>query len=166
MTESPKELEFAKRVFCERYPVKVRCAMGPGPNDAKKGTILNRAVRWEDDEVSFEADPENVDRMLKDMRLTDSKPSMIPGAREDRIEGGTALEGDQSKTYRSLVARADHICNAGPARHPVCHQGGVQTDGGPNHGRLEQPQAAVPAPQGLTADDPEAHAGGPAARSR
>ncbi len=52
----------------------------------RKWAILNRAVRWEDGEVRVEADPRHVEKTLKDMRLTDSKPNVIPGAREDRSE--------------------------------------------------------------------------------
>ncbi len=72
-TGNPKELEFVRRVFCDKYPDKVRRIVVQGPDDANTGTILNRVV-WEDGEVSFEADPKHVEKMLKDMRLPDSKP--------------------------------------------------------------------------------------------
>ncbi len=52
--------------------------------------------------------------MLKDTRLTDSKPNMIPGTREDRSEGGAALEGEQIEIYRSVVARANYISQGRP----------------------------------------------------
>ncbi len=88
--------------------------MGPGPDDAKKETILNRVVRREDGEVSCEAGPKHVEKIMKGMRLTDSKPNMIPGAREHRSEAGTALEGDQIKTYRSVDAMASYISQDRP----------------------------------------------------
>ena len=49
--------------------------MGPGPDDDKEATILNRIVRWENGEISFEADPKHVEKMLKDMQLSDCKPN-------------------------------------------------------------------------------------------
>ncbi len=44
--------------------------------------------------------------MFKHMRLTDCKPNMSPGAKEDRGEKGTALEGEQ--IYRPAAAKANY----------------------------------------------------------
>ena len=114
VTGGPKELEFVKRVFCEKYPVKVRGVMGPGPEDAKEATILNRIVRWEDGEVSFEADRKHVEKMLEDMKLVSCKPNLTPGTKEDKTSEDTALEGEQVRTYRSVVARANYISQDRP----------------------------------------------------
>ena len=84
VTGTPRGLEYVKKVLSERYPVKVRSVMGPGPDDDKEATILNRIIRWENREISFEADPKHVEKMLKDMQLSDCKPNSTPGTKEDR----------------------------------------------------------------------------------
>ncbi len=89
----------------KKYPVKVQCIMVPGPKDAREVTILNRTVRWEDDEVSLEADPKHVEKMLEDVKLAERKPNLVPGSREGGHEEGTALERERARMYRSVVAR-------------------------------------------------------------
>ena len=114
VTGDELELRFVERLFKEKYPTKVRGVMGPSPNDAKELTILNRIVRWEGGEVSFEADPKHVEKMLEDMRLVDCKPNLVPGSREGRGEKSTALEKDRIGTYRSVVARANYLSQDRP----------------------------------------------------
>jgi hypothetical protein len=109
VTGPPKELEYVRQALSEKYSVKVRSVTGPSASDAKEGAILNRTVRWESGEVSFEADPKHVEKMLKDMRLTDCRPNRVPGAKEDWTERGEALQGEQIKIYRSVVARANYL---------------------------------------------------------
>ena len=73
VTGSQSELEFVKDVFMQKYPTKVRGVMGPGRADDTEVTILNRVVRWADNEVSFEADPRHVEKMLQDVKLEDER---------------------------------------------------------------------------------------------
>ena len=114
VTGSSRELEFVRKILSEKYPVKVRSIMGPGPGDEKEATILNRTIRWEGGEVSFEADPKHVEKMLQDMRLSDCKPNLTPGVKEDRKDGEEALKGEQIKIYRSVVARANYLSQDRP----------------------------------------------------
>ncbi len=100
-----------RRALSEKYPVMVCSIMGPGASDAKEGTILNRTVRWESGEVSVEADPKHVEKMLKDMRLTDCRPNREPSGKEDwrERERGEASQGEQIKIHRSVVVRANYL---------------------------------------------------------
>ena len=41
-----------------KYELKVRGVLGGAWGDQREVTILNRRLRWEDDEITYEADPE------------------------------------------------------------------------------------------------------------
>ncbi len=64
MTGDELELRCVERLLTKKYPTKVRGVMGPSPRDAKELMILNRIVRRKEGEVSFEADPKRVEKML------------------------------------------------------------------------------------------------------
>lgn len=96
-----------RKVFVKKYPTKVRCILGPEAHDDKEGSILNRIVQWRNGEVSFDADPKHVEKMLTDMNLAECRPNIMRGVREDLAEHTKALEGEQLKVYRSVVARAN-----------------------------------------------------------
>jgi hypothetical protein len=83
--------------------------------DDEEATILNRIVRWgTDNEVSFEADPNHVEKMIEDLSLKDCKPNIVPGSREERKEDRKALEGERVRTCRSVVARANYLSQDRP----------------------------------------------------
>jgi hypothetical protein len=47
------------------------------------------------------------------MQISDCRPNSTPGTREDRKRGGKAM-GEQVKTYRSVVARANYLTQDWP----------------------------------------------------
>ena len=109
VTGSPVGLEFVKKILSARYPVKVRAVLGPEAGDHKEATILNRIVRWEDGEISFEADPKHVKKMLKDMKLTECKPAITPGTKDERKQDDKKLTGEKKRMFRSVAARANYL---------------------------------------------------------
>ena len=54
--------------------VKVRAMLGPEPGDDKEISILNRVVRWCDDNLLYEADPRHVEKLLRDAGLEECNP--------------------------------------------------------------------------------------------
>ncbi len=111
------ELEFPKQAVSKKYPIKVRGIMGPGPEDSREATIFSRGVRWEGNEVSFEADPKHVEKMLEDAKLAERKPNLVPGSREGGHEESTALEEERARICRSVVTasrRTDQISSMPP----------------------------------------------------
>jgi len=109
VTGPPSGLEFVKKTLGKKYPVKVRAVLGPETGDDKEATILNRIVRWEHGEVSFEADPKHVKKMLKDMKLQECKAVLTPGTKEARKQEDTKLAGGKKKMFRSVAARANYL---------------------------------------------------------
>ena len=51
------ELDWFEEVLESRYELKKGGRLGPGPNDAKEITVLNRVLRWTDAGLEYEADP-------------------------------------------------------------------------------------------------------------
>ena len=70
---------------------------------------MNRIVRWEDGEISFEADPKHVKKMLKDMKLTECKPAITPGTKDERKQDDKKLTGEKKRMFRSVAARANYL---------------------------------------------------------
>jgi hypothetical protein len=103
VTGPPAGLEFVKKILSKKYPVKVRAVLGPEAGDDKEATILNRIVRWEDGEISFEADPKHVKRMLKDMRLQECNSVLTPGTKEARKQEDKKLTGGKKRMFRSMA---------------------------------------------------------------
>ena len=114
ITGSPNGLEFAKKVLSEKYPTKVRSAMGPESGDDKRATILNRIIRWVDGEVSFEGDPKHVEKMLKDMKLVECKAVLTPGTKEDQKQVDEKFNNVQARMFRSVAARANYLAQDRP----------------------------------------------------
>ena len=70
MVEGEEEdLEWVRSVLEAKYIVKVRGIMGPEERDKKRIEILVRAVEWRIEELSWEADPRHVERILEDMEM-------------------------------------------------------------------------------------------------
>ena len=66
-SSGPKpELDWMEREIAERYEITMQPRMGPGPDDAKEGLILNRVVRWCESHLEYEADPRQVERLVDD----------------------------------------------------------------------------------------------------
>ena len=41
----------------KQYELTTQPRLGPGPEDAKEGIILNRIIRWTPEGLEYEADP-------------------------------------------------------------------------------------------------------------
>ena len=48
-------------------------------------------------EVTFEADPKHVEKMLQDMGQAECNPGLVPGAKD-----GTVVEGEQLTVHETL----------------------------------------------------------------
>ena len=54
------ELQWLASKFKEKFKIKVRGVLGPGPTDCKQITLLNRVLSWGPGGISFEADQRHV----------------------------------------------------------------------------------------------------------
>eukprot|EP00973_Karenia_brevis_P039066 5395517-Karenia_brevis.AAC.1 len=69
------------------FEIKVRAILGPEEEDDKEVVILGRVVRWLKDGIEYEADPKHRRNVLEYFGVDGkTKPSMVNGDREDRVE--------------------------------------------------------------------------------
>ena len=87
--------------------------MGPGPEDDKEATVLNRLIRWTDKGLEYEADPVQVERLFEDIRLSGecvtsmATPSVKPQAFQMQQE--EALLEFEHTAFMAPDARANHL---------------------------------------------------------
>ncbi len=74
----------------KHWIVKIRAILGPDAGDDKEASILNRIVRWGSQELFYEADPRHVEKLLKEMDMSNCKPATSPGVKS---VGGPAMDG-------------------------------------------------------------------------
>ena len=66
-TVGPKcELDKFEALLEEKYELKKGGQIGPGKDDAKEFTVLNRMLRWTDSGIEYEADPRQGERLLEE----------------------------------------------------------------------------------------------------
>jgi hypothetical protein len=93
------------------YEIKIRAVMGPGPQDDKKVTILNRTIWWEVDKITYEGDDKNVKRVIEEMGLQgDSKGVDVPVGKESEDgEESVALGTSEAARFRRIAATINYI---------------------------------------------------------
>ena len=85
-TAGPKvEIDWFERLLEEKYELKKGGRLGPGIEDTKELTVLNRVIRWVDGGVEYEADPRQGERLLEGLGLDGEgcKPMATPGVKLD-----------------------------------------------------------------------------------
>ena len=69
-TAGPKcEIDWFENLLEQKYELKKGGRLGPGPDDTKEFTVLNRVIRWVDGGVEYEADPRQAERLLEGLGL-------------------------------------------------------------------------------------------------
>ena len=58
------DLDWFEESMKQSYELTVQPRLGPGPEDAKEGLILNRVVRYTDDGLEYEADPRQAEKLI------------------------------------------------------------------------------------------------------
>ena len=59
--------------------MKVRAILGPDSGDDKEVTILGRVFRWHEDGIRFEADPRQIEKLLRDLDMVSCRLVAVPG---------------------------------------------------------------------------------------
>ena len=100
----------------DQYEVKVRGRLGPGRNDDKSMTILNRCLEWKEDVIHYEADPQHAAILIKELGVQKSKPAVTPGKKMPTLsdEQNPYLNPPDSTKFRSLTARCNFIAQDRP----------------------------------------------------
>ena len=71
------ELDWFETTLKGHYELREGGRLGPGPNDMKELTVLNRVIRWVDGGIEYEADPRQAERLLEGLDLDKDDLSLI-----------------------------------------------------------------------------------------
>ena len=87
--------------------------LGPGPDDAKECTILNRVVRWTPEGLEYEADPRQAEKLIHECGLEGANSVATPGVKETstQVAEDKPLEPRLHTAYRSSAARANYLAS-------------------------------------------------------
>ena len=69
-TAGPKaEFDWLETKFESQYELRKGGRLGPGRDDAKEILVFNRAIRWTEIGLEYEADPRQAERLLESLGL-------------------------------------------------------------------------------------------------
>ena len=104
-------LDWFESAVKEKYEATIGPRVGPGPNDAKEGRVLNRIVRWCSDGIQYEADPRQVERLVAECGLDGAKPVVTPGVKPTfrELEDDAELPAHLVTAFRGSAARANYL---------------------------------------------------------
>ena len=113
-TAGPKvEIDWFERLLEEKYELKKGGRLGPGDQDCKELTVLNRVLRWTDKGVEYEADPRQGERLLESLSLDGDgcKAVATPGqkAEIEKLREDKPLSIDDHTMFRAIAARANYL---------------------------------------------------------
>ena len=112
------QLDWYEAALEKKYELKKGGRLGPGPDDAREATCLNRVIRWCADGLEYEADPRQVEKLVEELDLDGANSCVTPGVKalpeqhaEDKL-----LAPDRHTAFRALAARANYLS----ADRPEC----------------------------------------------
>ncbi len=111
-SSGPKpSLDWLEGALAEHYELDVGPRLGPGPEDAKEGRVLNRVVRWCDSHIEYEADPRQVERLVAECGLEGAKGVATPGVKATfkKLEDDTDLPEHLTTAFRGSAARGNYL---------------------------------------------------------
>ena len=104
------QLDWLKDQLSAEWTIKHRGRVGPGPNDDKTITILNRILEWTHEGIRYEAACRHVQFLLESLAIeSNSKTLITPGSTDVKPLEGNRLTAEQSTMFRAHVARAIYL---------------------------------------------------------
>ncbi len=73
-----EDIDWFDAVIQEHYECTLQPRIGPGPEDAREGLVLNRVVRWTTEGVEYEADPRQAEKLVAECGLTGANTVATP----------------------------------------------------------------------------------------
>jgi len=115
-----KDLDWFWKEISTAFESKHRGRLGPGPHDLKEMRILNRAVTWTKEGLTYEADQRHVEICLRDVNLENAtsvstpvdRSSKDPKNRNEIVNAektSEALVSSAATHYRAIVARLNYL---------------------------------------------------------
>ena len=113
-----RHLDWFKAELEKLYELKEAARLGPGLDDDKEVTILNRVIRWTAQGLEYEADPRQQEKLLRDLKLDgqEVKTAATPGLKpnKEQAEADQALPADKLTPYRAVAAGANYLASDRP----------------------------------------------------
>ena len=93
------------------YELTVGPRLGPGDEDDKEGTVLNRVIRYTTRGVEYEADPRQCEKFVGECGMAGANSVCTPGTKEAsaQILADKELEAKLHTPYRASAARANYL---------------------------------------------------------
>ena len=94
-----------------KYELTVRGRLGPGPKDDKKIPVLKRIIRWTPSGIRYEADPRQVEKLLREIELEGANGAVTPGQKilSHQAESEADLPERDFTRFGALAARANDL---------------------------------------------------------
>ena len=111
-TGPKKELDWLEAQLKGKYELREGSRLGPGPDDAKELTVLNRVLRYTPDGFEYEADPRQTDKLLEGLNLDrNCNGAATPGLKPliEQLTKGEQLPTEGHTEFRGLAARANYF---------------------------------------------------------
>ncbi len=86
--------------------------MGPGPNDAKEGRVLNRVSRWLGGRIEYDCDPRQIERLIAECGLGGAKAVAMPGIKatfKELGEDSAELPSHLTTAFGGAAARGNYL---------------------------------------------------------
>ena len=107
-----EDLDWYEAELAKRYEISLGWRLGPGPDDRKEATILNRVVRWTAKGLEYEADPRQAERLIHDLDLSGPTNGCVtPGVKvlAHQAEEETELPEREHTKFRGHSARGNYL---------------------------------------------------------
>ena len=104
-----ENLNWFKNKIEGKYEIKHRGRLGPGDNDEKAITILNRVVWWDNKGIKYEPDQRHAEIIIKHTGVENKQSVVTPGIKpsDEKDEEGDddKLDANSASKYRAITAR-------------------------------------------------------------
>ena len=111
-TGEKRELDWLESMLEARYELRKDGRLGPGDDDVKELTVLNRILRWTPEGFEYEADPRQGEKLIEAMRLdANCNVAATPGIKPllEQLEKDVELPPGSHTDFRGLAARANYL---------------------------------------------------------
>ena len=94
-----------------KYKLTVGGRLGPGPKDEKEISMFHRIVLWTPRGIEYEADPRQVEKVLREIELEGANGAVTPGVKilAHQVEDEADLPELEFTRFRALAARTNYL---------------------------------------------------------
>ena len=97
-------LDWFEVAMKNKYELTVGGRLGPGPNDDKEISVLNKIICWTPKGIQYEADPCQVEKLLREIELEGANGAVTPGQKilAHQVESEVELRSQNSPASARL----------------------------------------------------------------